>query len=387
MPLYVDSFEQSIDVNSVFNGTYKKWRRMLAMTNIACAFVVFATEVIMFFVFRDKGLFVHTVPVYLFRFLILPTFIDSVILIGGKMAAKRCKGNTRALNYIPIIQMVLMCFMVTSIHHVFGVTFCTYCFPIFLTVMFSDKRMTRAVTVASYIFLTLAQILGPSINGVKSEYFVPEYLVAVVALIGASIVSSVLGRFQEEKNKIIRDIYHRQMVTLEQLNLDQKTGLYGSTAFQNQMLRVVGSAEGRSLPALAVFDIDDFKQVNDTYGHAKGDEVIIALAALMKEKCPDEYLPVRFGGEEFAIIFINGSVRQYVAFADNIRETFAKKNYNFTDRPITVSVGIAAWNLGWSCEELFDNADRAMYRSKTAGKNRTTVYNETEPGKAIVCGF
>lgn len=362
--------------NDIFDATYKKWRRLLFRTNIICSVVIFLTEVIMYFVFKAQNLFLQPVPVYLFRFLILPTLIDIVILAGGWFLGVVFKDKQGVLDYIPVVQLTLICFMVSTIHHVFGVTFCTFCFPIFVTVIFDDRSMTAWITVLSFIFLTAAQIMGPWLNNVITPYLLPEYFVALIALLGANIICSVLARFQDEKNNIIMSGYEKQVYMMEQLNLDQKTGLYGNNMFLNRLSQI---AEGKvcvSNPALAIFDIDNFKQINDTFGHGKGDEVIIGLAGIMKEMCGTKYMPVRFGGEEFAVIFTGGCEDSYFEFTEEIRRRFLALKYSFTEDSITLSAGLAIWEEGLGSGSFFDRADEAMYKSKQSGKNRTTIYKK-----------
>lgn len=370
-----NSMDIHIDGHETLGSTYKHWRNLLLRANLLCTLVILVTEIIMFFVFRAGGLFLHTVPVYLFRFLILPTIIDGLIVLGGWAAMRRLSEQSWLLNYVPIVQLTLLCCVVSTIHHVFAATFCTYCCPIFITVIFNDRKMTLRITALSILCLSLSQLLGPGINGVISRYFLPEFFVALMVLLAASIICSVLSRFLQDRNDTIQSIYRKQMETLEQLNLDQKTGLYGSTAFMNRLEQIVSSAEGKSRLGLAVIDIDDFKHVNDTHGHAKGDEVIVSLACLMKKLCGKRYLPVRFGGEEFAVVFTNGTPQDYFDFTDTLREDFSRIKHSFTDERITLSAGLAIWESGLSCNDLFDHADKAMYKAKSCGKNRTCFFD------------
>lgn len=366
--------ETSAPDGTVFSTTFQKWRRILHHTNIICTVVIFATECLMYFILHANGLIDEPVPVYLFRFLLLPTLFDGGILLAGWLADRIWAGRERIMNYIPIVQMTLICFVASSVHYIFAVIFGTFCFPIFLTIIFDDRRMTRHVTVLSFVLLTAAQFIGPICNHTADLYLLSEYFVGLIALLAASIICSVLARFQNEKNRTIEAIYRRQLETLERLNLDQKTGLYGSAAFTGYLRDTVSRADDACPPALAVLDIDDFKQVNDTFGHARGDEVIVCLAELMQRMCCGHYVPVRFGGEEFAVIFTDGAPDAYIAFCETLCASFAQSRYAFTENPITISVGIAVWQPGWDSDILFDRADKAMYQSKAAGKNRVTVY-------------
>ena len=355
---------------------YKKWRGLLMQANLLCMLVVFFSEVLMFFVFKATGTLTYSAPVYLLRFLLLPSVFYALIALGGWFALRRLDERGRAINYVPIVQLTLLCCVICCFHHVFSATACSYCLPIFSTIIFNDKKMLRNIFLLSLVCLILAQLAGPVISSEKSKYFLAEFLVSFVFLLGSGIVCAVLARFLQDRSNAIQEIHRKQMETVEQLNLDQKTGLYGSTAFFNRLDQIVSSAEGKSRLGLAVLDIDDFKRINDTYGHVKGDEVLVSLAGIMKNLCGKRYLPVRFGGEEFALVFTNGTPQEYFDFTDTLREDFSRMKYSFTGERVTLSAGLAIWESGLSCEALFDRADKAMYLAKSSGKNRTCIYSE-----------
>lgn len=355
---------------------YQKWRQLIYKTNLVCMLAVLTTEIAMYFIFLEEQLFLQPIPVYLFRFLILPTMINGSMLLIDVFARRIYKSNENVLNMLPVLQLTLMCFMVSCVHHVFAVTFCTFSFPIFLSSIFNSKRLTRSITLLGMVLLTIAQLIGPGFNDVYSDYLLPEYFVAVIALLASFLVCTILVRFQDEKNKVIEQVYQSQMDAIAQLNLDQKTGLYGVTAFHNYLDQLLqDSCPDRSL-GIAMLDIDDFKKVNDTFGHAKGDDVIQALANLMKELCGDRFFPVRFGGEEFIILFYDGDWQEYRDITKRLLIEFSLMDYDFTDSPITISAGIAKWEPGCTSEEFFMRADKALYASKASGKNRITTYDK-----------
>ena len=101
--------------------------------------------------------------------------------------------------------------------------------------------------------------------------------------------------------------------------------------------------------------------------------VILELARIMRNACGEKYTAARFGGEEFAILFQNGTMDDYIRTVEIIRQEMERTNFDFRDEPVTQSAGIAIWKRGWGVTEFFDRADEALYISKRQGKNRTTV--------------
>lgn len=172
----------------------------------------------------------------------------------------------------------------------------------------------------------------------------------------------------------------------ERLSLDQKTGLYGVTAYGNRLEQFMRADPVAQNLAMCMLDLDNFKQVNDTYGHAHGDEVILSLARLIKQFCGSRFFPVRFGGEEFIILFYGGERAEYQSIVECLLEKFAALRYEFTNQTITCSAGLAFLEKGVDAKMLFDQADQALYQSKAEGKNRLTVFlyqNEEEKAKCL----
>ncbi|WP_225999593.1 sensor domain-containing diguanylate cyclase [Paenibacillus sp. BJ-4] len=149
-------------------------------------------------------------------------------------------------------------------------------------------------------------------------------------------------------------------------NMDMLTGLYvrhyvDQCIQQHQEKDFCGS--------LILVDIDQFKQVNDTYGHQTGDEILKSVSDIVRSTTRDEDVCARWGGEELAIYLPQLGVQQALQYAEKIRYRVEHE----TEPPVTVSCGIAEWN--WldeqiSMESLFYRADMALYGAKNEGRNR-----------------
>jgi diguanylate cyclase (GGDEF)-like protein len=127
-----------------------------------------------------------------------------------------------------------------------------------------------------------------------------------------------------------------------------------------------------STVSLVLLDIDHFKSYNDTFGHPKGDEVLRAVGRLVRRSLRSSDFAARYGGEEFAIILPNTDRAGSLVVAEQLRR--AIEDATWEDRPITASVGVATMGEEISTsEELVDFADRALYRSKQAGRNCVTA--------------
>ena len=163
---------------------------------------------------------------------------------------------------------------------------------------------------------------------------------------------------------------------------DSLTGLLNRRALEEILTRELRRSNHLQKPlAILLADIDRFKEVNDTWGHQTGDEVIRRVAfALQNSLRPGDVLS-RFGGEEFVILLRDASAAESEDVASRLRATIA----NLADLPgsirLTVSIGVAASQIQEGPEELIRRCDEAMYLSKKRGRNLVTVYPST-PSRA-----
>lgn len=170
---------------------------------------------------------------------------------------------------------------------------------------------------------------------------------------------------------------------------DGLTGLYNHRyfllKFREEMARAVRYEKPLSL---VMFDVDDFKKFNDTYGHPAGDKVLMAVARVLQEMVRHNDLAFRYGGEEFMAIFVESSLEQAVTAAERIRAAVAIETTRtlagIAPVGVTVSVGVATWPRDGEGDALLKVVDDQLYRAKREGKNRVYYRPETENGAAEV---
>jgi len=169
---------------------------------------------------------------------------------------------------------------------------------------------------------------------------------------------------------------------------DSLTGLYNRRYtirhLEGLMQRLCDN--GKPLSVL-LFDIDHFKSVNDTYGHAAGDEVLKVIAQRASANLRTTDMVARFGGEEFVVVMADTSRDLAAMVAERIRERVAAEPIPIPDNPagirVSVSIGVAVAGKGDATpDDLLRRADAAMYRAKAAGRNRVEI-DENNPGDEI----
>ncbi|MBY4896156.1 diguanylate cyclase [Cupriavidus sp. AU9028] len=175
--------------------------------------------------------------------------------------------------------------------------------------------------------------------------------------------------------KLIRDETHGQL--LQESQTDYLTRLGNRRWFFEQGERLVGDGYGNGPVAVLAFDLDQFKAINDRYGHQTGDQVLKAFAQIAREVVGADCILARIGGEEFAAVLCGSDAARAHALGETIAARFAEAVPARIDSigiPATVSIGLARFDNGVSSlADALAIADQALYRAKALGGNRLEV--------------
>jgi diguanylate cyclase len=191
---------------------------------------------------------------------------------------------------------------------------------------------------------------------------------------GKDIASSIADKSAElETLKAKLEEYKKLSET------DPLAELWNRRAFDRRMVKLYENPKNILFGALIVADIDNFKRINDQFGHPVGDRIIQSIARLLKASLPRDVFIARTGGEEFAFIVEGLSEASVAALAEDVRR--ATERGVFVDRetggncgPISMSLGVCMAADAASADDLYRKADKAMYASKAGGRNRVTLH-------------
>lgn len=220
-------------------------------------------------------------------------------------------------------------------------------------------RVGRRLSILSLSILVLAYFVMPGLQG-KAVQLTPY---AFGQSVGAYLFSTILACLYER-------IRTRQTQTLQALaERDTLTGLLNRRGFVVQ----AGTMREQSLRfdqtfALVLLDVDNFKQVNDRWGHGAGDQLLLQVARLLTQCTRKTDLLARWGGEEFIVLLPHTDLEQARIAAEEMRSVIG--NGTVDHGPVTISVGVALHVRADTLESTINRADSAMYRAKEAGKNR-----------------
>ncbi len=183
--------------------------------------------------------------------------------------------------------------------------------------------------------------------------------------------------------KSIRDVTEERKIQ-EKLKFlattDSLSGLYNRAEFMNLAQReFVWAKSNNEELSLLIMDLDNFKIINDTFGHAAGDEIIREIGSIIKTGFRKTDIAGRIGGEEFAVVLKNASLEEAKKVAEKFRETVAKRKVIYGEHEIsfTISIGVAAIHGNTDAinniEDILKMADDALYRAKAKGRNRVST--------------
>ena len=180
--------------------------------------------------------------------------------------------------------------------------------------------------------------------------------------------SRELNRANDQLKKANKKIEHL-------LRIDELTKMSNRKHFMEFYKKIFARAKrhGNKI-ALIMCDVDNFKEINDNYGHDAGDKVLIALGKVFKKETREDDISARIGGEEFIVLSNNTSLKNSQKYAERIRKKVSEIKIDEVPRDITLSLGIACLKPGDTEESFLKRADQAMYQSKNNGKNRVFFF-------------
>lgn len=206
----------------------------------------------------------------------------------------------------------------------------------------------------------------------------------IVAIIFGAIV--VLGCFVLMR-KQLKPVDSAVEELREEAESDKLTGLYNKQSFREEVVKALTSSSPEDIFSFIMIDMDNFKRVNDTYGHSVGDEVIVRMSKLIDKVFQSPYINGRLGGDEFAIFLLNSGDSDESSLADNkviqdVQKLYDEFEIEFakekSDIGVSLSIGIALQKGERRFDNLYNNADSALYKSKNSGKNRYSIYEPQE---------
>ncbi|WP_070971906.1 GGDEF domain-containing protein [Vibrio sonorensis] len=308
-----------------------------------------------------------------------------VLLVQGLGQFRRCAVRYHHIAYISLIATIVgLCYFTffhvsTDIRIILISGHIVLCLA--LCVLINSRGQQKDNTIALmiltvglfiqglYMLYRIAWTMGtPGIPDFMQAGIVQQLafiaIILMIVLIGFSITWIITSR-------LVTTIYNTSIE-------DTLTRLYNRRAMEEfvpkDMARAIRHRENLSVVLL---DIDNFKAINDTYGHQVGDSVLKTIARIVRHETRKEDSCFRYGGEEFLVLLPTTNTEQAVVVAEKLRKTIKRSNILPTSsQDCTASFGVASYTNETNWQELVEKADKALYNAKMTGRNTVSIYTD-----------
>ncbi|QCU89872.1 GGDEF domain-containing protein [Thiomicrorhabdus sediminis] len=206
--------------------------------------------------------------------------------------------------------------------------------------------------------------------------FKPNYTLAINIALGSALLLLIAALIIFKFRKLSQQLHKSNQLLAQQALIDQLTQVRNRRGFLEQAKTVLSQANReQSHSSFLMFDIDNFKQINDRYGHSAGDAALIKFANMLSSHRRQQDIVARIGGEEFAMLLIDADIKSAEKIAkrilEDIRHAVIESPNSDNQFNITASIGIAAAH--GSIEEFCEKADKALYQAKHNGRNQIVI--------------
>lgn len=360
-------------------------RHRMAKMITVCVLLMLVLDIILFAYNRKCGIFTGNPYTFFLSHILLPFLLNDALLAfmwiieNGRYTET---GKTAAVAF----SLSSICGVATIFHCNFFVLWVVPGFGLLFLAISHNNVMKRVQLVYSYVlvlmaFLSLEWHRSQNYDMVKvvsSTHYVENLIISYFVLTLFYAFSRVIHSYMEEMlvyaNKLLKQSDEYQ----ERVARDALTGCYSRDYLSHNLEKVFRRCSNRKPTTVALIDIDDFKKVNDTYGHDCGDQVLERIGKLSRalghaEAERPKYRVCRYGGEEFLFVFTDLDPVNCQKDMEEFRQVFEGQQYDFTNQRITLSGGIVTCSSPQEFNVVFKAVDDALYQAKASGKNKIVV--------------
>ena len=358
------------------NELLKRYSKSVMRLSIIFIMLILIGEVIAVFYMNHSGLLEITLMEKLKRKFFVPGALYISIYIIGIILLKQKKLTIEQKSIVPIAVVTLLTIVFIVNNNKNSLCVLALILPIILAVLNAETEVeiTRRNSIVCIILSAIITAILIFKNYNLGYEYIMNLIVALEFMIALISICSVLSALERKRNDMLvasvkeRDFYHSQAI------IDGITKSYNRAAYMDTLNTKFDKYDKL---VLAVLDLDKFKSINDTYGHANGDVVLKKFARLLNKLNSEEVYVARYGGEEFVVLFFNKNKKDALKLLQKVKDKFtAHKFKELNDNNVTFSAGIAQKDKKDTKESLFKKADDALYEAKEKGRNRIIIYNK-----------
>ncbi|CDN45817.1 MULTISPECIES: diguanylate cyclase [Paenibacillus] len=364
--------------DQLLDFTRARWNRML-MNGFWCLLglmILFEFLYLAFITPLASGIFFK-------KYILLPTVLHLSVLVGAEFAIRYLSERLR--DYSLLVASALMTFIIVEINIEVNYIVIALFLPVLVSIFyFSSKKLVFAdvlCLLSLFCLYFFNDNLDISLVGMLS----------ITAMMGAfSLVAwGVITRGKEMRQYYIHTSRFNQELMVKNTIMDKLaktdalTELYNHITFHEYLDKLIDHHDVSGMPLqLALIDIDNFKSVNDQFGHRAGDLVLKKVSEIVRAQAGMNDFVARYGGEELAVIFTDRAAEKSLHILEAMQTKISSAVYDkLGTRRITVSIGFSSY-ADEGKENFFARTDKALYAAKSSGKNRIIIAEEAEVAQA-----
>ena len=316
-----------------------------------------------------------TIFQYYMKYVVNPFLLNVLLLIISVCAMKIPHLKSIHRVYLLSISLIGVCMVFYSVHYIYSISIIFFA-PVLFTAFYGKYSLTTNVA--------LLTILGKLVSDLFIYYdsnkptpfdlgiSMMNTIVSTLLLLFFYGISMVIIHFQKKKNSAAIQKEQERQAMQKQLLTDPLTGINNRLALLN-VFQTINQTTPTNYTYFAMMDLDFFKMLNDSLGHATGDQCLQKIGNILNQQRSQTITPFRFGGDEFCILFEETSHEQVLHICDTLQQQINTAMKQSFDLHLTISIGIAEYTPAMFAEDLLKNADTALYQAKTH-RNHIVVY-------------
>jgi diguanylate cyclase (GGDEF)-like protein len=306
------------------------------------------------------------------QFQVIPTCLLLSLMGAGYLAIHFLK---RYSDFIMIVwTMTMVCIYMICIPELMSSYELISISIILSSVYFQKKYIIFAYSLGIISFFAL--LFRQMYNGyviTPSEIIVSLTVLTTAALVGFAIMRKGRSLLTQLGDSVVReqDLLIRNVMIDRLSKVDALTELFNHRSFQEHTDHLISHMPSDTPLELALMDIDNFKKINDTYGHWVGDVVLKTIGSLLIDVLGPDDMSFRYGGEEFAVLFVGKSHDEVTEICEKLMHIIRDTEIpEMPGQPLTMSIGLAPYNRNTMKKAWFQQVDECLYIAKRNGKNR-----------------
>jgi len=369
------------EIQEAYDKIDNNWLRLHYKSTVGLVVFAFIVECIMGFFVINSDMVTTTINIYIWKFLIVPSALNFACVFFDMLVMKSKHLSQEKKIYTVSLILVVICFNLYVVHSGFISTIYIFAVVAMLTTIYSNYKLTIITLATSFIAIFVAEFFifwdFDRANIFDDSLRMGNFLVAIFILVAFTIILIIILRFEQRKNKasIQMEVERQQLQKIVQV--DEMTGIFNQKALHEALRNIEKGSLFDGEYILAISDIDNFKGINDKWGHHIGDRCLIEFAKILNENCEDS-IPYRYGGDEFCLLFKDVNMEYAFAVCENIRKKCVAFTLDDEQRcKFTVSFGLASYLMQIDAVRFFVHADFALYEAKEE-RNKVCIFTKED---------